>query len=269
MKKTLLLLALAAVSLLSAAENLLTVPVVEWKRDFRPGNRPDIYDIKDSEGVTRLRRFANSEFGRIYLDLPLKAGATYRLSYTESTEHGALTKMLVIFKGEDQKWREKTRLANYEPLVNGEWSTGVITFTVPGDVVETRLDFRIDSFGTVDLKDLSLTELTPGEAEAYRKSVEVKPFQPGNGSDYALVPGKYYRIRFDGRAAGEADGTLKMVFHGADGEFIKDGHITFWLRGGEWKPRSEVIAVSDNADGIRVSTDAAEVKDLVFEPLEK
>jgi|GEM_PF-3170765 len=269
MKKSLFLLAFCLLPALFAAENLLTIPLTDWKRDFRPDNRSDIYDVKASgDGVTRIRRFANSAFGRIYFDLPLKAGATYRLGYTQATEHGALTKMLVIFKGEDKKWREKTRLSNVEPLVNGEWSTGVVTFTVPDDVIETRIDFRLDSFGTVDLKDVALVELAPAEAEAYKKSIEVKPFQPGNGVDYVLEPGKYYRVRFQGNAAEGAEGTVNMVFHAPDGSFIKDGHITFFLRGKEPKAFSEVIAVSDNADGARVTVAGADVKNLALEPFE-
>jgi len=268
MKQILFLLALALFPALFAAENLLTAPLTDWKRDFRPDNRSDIYDVKASDNVTRIRRFANSTFGRVYFDLPLKAGATYRLNYTQTTEHGALTKMLVIFKGNDKRWHEKTRLSNVEPLVNGEWSTGVVTFTVPDDVIETRIDFRLDSFGTVDLKDLSLVELTPNEAEAYKKSIEVKPFQPGNGIDYALEPGTYYRIHFEGRATDKADGTVKMVFHAPDGSLIQDGYITFFLRGNEPKKFSEVIAVSDNADGVRVTITGVEGKDLVFEPFE-
>lgn len=269
MKRPLFLLAFCLLPALFAAENLLTIPLAEWKRDFRPDNRSDIYDVKASDdGVTRIRRFANSAFGRIYFDLPLKAGATYRLGYTQTTEHGALTKMLVIFKGEDKKWREKTRLSNVEPLVNGEWSTGTVTFTVPDDVIETRIDFRLDSFGTVDLKDVSLVELAPAEAEAYKKGIEVKPFQPGNGVDYALEPGKYCRVRFEGNAAEGAEGTVKMVFHAPDGSFIKDGHITFFLRGKEPKAFSEVIAVSDNADGARVTAAGVDVKNFTIEPLE-
>lgn len=269
MKKRLFLLTLSLLPALFAAENLLTVPLADWKRDFRPDNRKDIYDVEAfADGSTRIRRFANSIFGRIYFDLPLKAGATYRLNYAQTTKQGALTKMLVIFKGEDKKWREKTRLSNVEPLVNGEWATGTVTFTVPDDVIETRIDFRIDSFGTVDLKDLSLVELSPAEAEAYKKSIEIKPFQPGNGSDYALKPGKYYRVRFEGKAAGEADGTVNVVFHAPDGGFIRDGRITFFLRGNEPKKFAEPIAVSDNADGVRVTVAGAEVKDLAFEPFE-
>lgn len=269
MKKRLFLLASAFLPALFAAENLLTVPPVEWKRDFRPGNRKEIYDVKQLDaGATRIRRFANSDFGRIYRDLKLKPGATYRLSYTQTTEHGALTKMLVIFRGSDGKWREKNRLSCFEPLLNGEWTTGTMTFTVPEDAVETRIDFRIDSFGTVDLKGPCLTELTPAEAEAYRKSIEVKPFRPGTGGDHALVPGKYYKIRFDGRAAGDGAGTVKLVFHSPGGGFVRDGHITFYLRGGEKKAFSEIIAVSDNADGARVSIDGADVTGLAFEPIE-
>jgi len=269
MKKWLFLPAFCLLSVLFAAENLLTVPLTDWKRDFRPDNRSDIYDVKALDnGVTRIRRFPGSDFGRIYFDQPLKAGATYRLSYSQFTEHGALTKMLVIFKGEDKKWREKTRLSCFEPLVNGEWSTGVVTFTVPDDVIETRIDFRLDSFGTVDLKEVSLTELAPADAEAYKKSIEVKPFRPGSGGDYALEPGKYYRVRFEGRAAEGTEGTVNMVFHAPDGSFIKDGHLTFFLRDKEPKTFSEVIAVSDNADGARVTVAGAEVKEFAFEPFE-
>ena len=269
MKKLLFLLTFALLPALFAAENLLTAPLCEWKRDFRPGNRKEVYDVKQLDGgITRLRRFAGSSFGRIYQDLKLRPGNVYRLAYTQTTEHGALTKMLVIFKGPDGKWREKTRLSHCEPLVNGEWTTGTMTFQVPEDAVETRIDCRLDSFGTVDLKDVSLTELTPAEAEAYRKSTAVEPFRPGSGNDYALVPGGYCRVRFDGEAPAGNGGTVRIVFHSPDGSFIRDGHITFYLRGGEKKTFSEIIVVSDNADGARVTTGGVEIRNFVFEPYE-
>lgn len=159
-------------------ENLLSTPLADWQRDFRPAESKQIYDLKILEDRTRIRRFANSTFGRIYHDLKLEPGATYRLTYDQTTPHGALVKMLVIFRGEDGKWREKTRLSNYEPLVNGEWSTGTMVFRMPDDAREARIDFRIDSFGTVDLRNVSLVKLPESEAAAYWKKPKFPPSPP-------------------------------------------------------------------------------------------
>lgn len=262
----LVLMTITLLPALVAGENLLNIPPIDWKRDFRPGNRSDIYNVEASNGVTRIRRYPSSTFGRIYHDLKLKPGVTYRLRYLQTTEHGVLTKMLVIYKGQDGKWREKTRLSYYEPMVNGEWCTGVATFTVPEDVILTRIDYRIDSFGTVDLKDVSLTELSPAEAAAYKKSIEIKPFQPGNGTDYALKSGQYYRVRLEGNASGKADGTVKLVFHSPEGTFIQHDYLTFFLRGEKPQNFSEVIVIPDNADGARVTISGADVKNFSFEP---
>lgn len=265
----LILMTITLLPALVAAENLLTVSPTDWAQDFRPDNRSDVYHVEAGDGFTQILRYPSSTFGRIYYDLVLKPGATYRLSYSQTTKRGALTKMLVIFKGKDGKWREKTRLSCYEPLVNGEWSTGIITFTVPEDVILTRIDYRLDSFGTVELKDVSLTELSPAEAQAYQKSIEVKPFQPGNGTDYALDPGRYYRVRLDGQGQGKADGTVKMVFHAPNGDFIKHGYLIFFLRGNEAKKFAEVIVVPDNADGVRVTVKGADLSHFAFEPFKK
>lgn len=249
-------------------ENLLSTPLADWQRDFRPAESKQIYDLKILKDRTRIRRFANSTFGRIYHDLKLEPGATYRLTYDQTTPHGALVKMLVIFRGEDGKWREKTRLSNYEPLVNGEWSTGTMVFRMPDDAREARIDFRIDSFGTVDLRNVSLVKLPESEAAAYWKKAEIPPFTPGNGSDHALEPDRYYRITFDAVNPEKTPEKLKMVFHAAGGEFISPGEISFFVPAGEKKSFREVIVTAENIDGIRVDPGALEIRNLKFTPVE-
>ncbi len=260
-----LFFALALLPAFLGAANLLDTPPVEWKRDFRPDNRKDIYDVTALPGgTTRLRRFTNSAFGRIYRDLSLKPGAGYQLDYTQTTEHGVLTKMLVIFKGSDGKWREQTRLSFFEPLVNGEKATASIRFLVPEDAVETRIDYRLDSFGTVNLGNVSLTELSPEEAEAFRKSREVKPFTPGTGGDYALTPGKYYRVSFEGKKVNGETGEFKLRFHYPETGFHRDGHIYFFLREDRPVKTGEIIVVPDTADGCRAEIINAEIKAVSF-----
>ncbi len=263
MRAAVLLLALCGVN---AAENRIETPLVEWKRDFRPANREDLYHVSVQGEETRLLRRPGSNFGRIYHDLRVNPGAVYRVSCRQLTESGALVKLLVIFKGPDGKWREKTRLTDITPLVNGEWSEPSLTFAVPQDVREMRIDYRLDSFGTVLLKDMVLEELTSDAAAAWRKATAVPEFLPGeNAGDYALKPGAYYRVAF--RAAPEAgreEGRVRMVFHTSDKGFPRDGSLTFYCREAAGKEFREVIVVADNADGIRVTPEGAKVENLQF-----
>ncbi|MGE4564665.1 MAG: hypothetical protein AB7F32_07335, partial [Victivallaceae bacterium] len=204
-------------------------------------------------------------FGRVYFDLTLNRGRVYRLSCERMTEHGALAKLLVIFKGDDNKWRENTRLSNFEPLVNGEWSKAVMTFEVPADVKETRIDFRLDSYGVVEVRNMELRELSPEAADAWRKEVAVKPFQPGSEGDYALTPGAYYRITFHGTpAAGQAEGRLRLDFHSPEKDFVRDGSITFFCRDPKGREVSEIIVAADNVDGVRVRSENAVIGNLKF-----
>ena len=257
------LLFLAAAPLF-AAENLIKVPLAEWKQDFRTPN-PELYGVVAKDGVTEIKRLPGSIFGRIYYDCVLTPGKVYELSCDRLTERGALVKQLVIFKGNDNVWREKTRLSNYEPLVNGEWSKAVMTFEVPGDVKETRLDFRLDSYGVVMLKNMTLTELSPEAAAVWRKEVAVRPFQPGSEGDYILTPGAYYRITFCGAPAkGQTEGRLMLNFHSPEKDFVRDGSITFFCRDPRGREVSEIIVAADNVDGVRVKTENAEIGNLKF-----
>ncbi len=268
MKKLPAILVLLAAALAAGAGNLLPMPLSEWRRDFRPQEAGQICDVKEMDGFTRIRRFANSTFGRIYCDLPLEPGAVYRLAYDQTTSHGALVKMLVIFKGEDGKWREKTRLSGYEPLVNGEWSTGNMVFRMPDDAVEVRIDFRIDSFGTVDLRNVRLEKLSAEEAAAHEKSIAVRPFTPGQPGDHALEPDRYYRVTFDAVNPGGEAGKLKLIFHAAAGNFIEPGEISFFVPAGEKKSFREVIVTAGNIDGVRADPGPLTVADLKFTPVE-
>ena len=263
----LLPLAASAADASAVSKNLLPTPPVKWKQDFRTANQA-LYGVTEKDGVTQVKRLPGSVFGRVYCDLVLKRGQVYRLSCDRMTEHGALVKQLVIFKGDDNVWREKTRLSNYEPLVNGEWSKAVMTFEVPADVKETRIDFRLDSYGVVNLKNMTLVELSPEAAEAWRKEVAVKPFQPGGESDYRLTPGGSYRVTFRGAPArGHDEGKLVMTFHTPDKGFVRDGSITFFCRDPKGRDFNEVIVVADNVDGARVKIEDAVIDDLKFSEL--
>ena len=56
------------------------------------------------------------------------------------------------------------------PLVNGEWTAGKLVFQVPPDVNLARIDFRLDSAGTVELKDI----MTVCKEDALKEASESK-----------------------------------------------------------------------------------------------
>ena len=162
--------------------------------------------LSTGDGTVRFRRFAGAEFARLYQDVELERSAYYSLTYAQRTEHGALDKLLVIFRGADGKWREKSRLTDVTPLVNGEWTAGKLVFQVPPDVNLARIDFRLDSAGTVELKDIMLEKLDPADGKAYLDSLRPAPFQPGrNSGDLAVKSDSYQVIAF--AAQGGENGT--------------------------------------------------------------
>ena len=167
MKKFLLLSTLFALAALSQAGELLSPE--QWKHECRPERKLSTVKIA-GDGTVRFRRFAGAEFARLYQDVELERGAYYSLTYAQRTEHGALDKLLVIFRGDDGKWRDKSRLTDVTPLVNGEWTAGKLVFQVPPDVNLARIDFRLDSAGTVELKDI----MTVCKEDALKEASESK-----------------------------------------------------------------------------------------------
>ena len=95
-------------------ENLLSTPLADWQRDFRPAESKQIYDLKILEDRTRIRRFANSTFGRIYHDLKLEPGATYRLTYDREWAGGLRMTLRLT-----HEQNEPTGALFYQPLSAG------------------------------------------------------------------------------------------------------------------------------------------------------
>ena len=95
MKKFLLLSTLFALAALSQAGELLSPE--QWKHECRPERKLSTVKIA-GDGTVRFRRFAGAEFARLYQDVELECGAYYSLTYAQRTEHGALDKLLVIFR---------------------------------------------------------------------------------------------------------------------------------------------------------------------------
>ena len=95
MKKFLLLSTLFALAALSQAGELLSPE--QWKHECRPERKLSTVKIA-GDGTVRFRRFAGAEFARLYQDVELERSAYYSLTYAQRTEHGALDKLLVIFR---------------------------------------------------------------------------------------------------------------------------------------------------------------------------
>lgn len=265
MKKFLLLSALFALAALSQAGELLSPE--QWKHECRPERKLSTVKIA-GDGTVRFRRFAGAEFARLYQDVELERGAYYSLTYAQRTEHGALDKLLVIFRGADGKWREKSRLTDVTPLVNGEWTAGKLVFQVPPDVNLARIDFRLDSAGTVELKDIMLEKLDPADGKAYLDSLRPAPFQPGRNSGDLAVKSDSYQVIAFAVQGGENGGKVTVEFHDPERGWINRSLLTFFVPAGTKKEFREVTLIPENVNGLRFTAAGCEIDGLKLAELE-
>ena len=112
-----------------------------WKKEIRTA---DLGSVEVVDGAAKITRLPKSTFGRIYQDMAVEPGKYYTLTFRRFMDKGALAKALVIFRGPDNEWREKTRFTYQFPWRPGVWQQGKYTFKTSDDVNYLRLDFRLD-----------------------------------------------------------------------------------------------------------------------------
>ena len=92
-----------------------------WKKEIRTA---DLGSVEVVDGAAKITRLPKSTFGRIYQDMAVEPGKYYTLTFRRFMDKGALTKALVIFRGPDNAWREKTRFTYQFPWRPGVWQQG-------------------------------------------------------------------------------------------------------------------------------------------------
>ena len=214
-----------------------------WKKEIRTA---DLGSVEVVDGAAKITRLPKSTFGRIYQDMAVEPGKYYTLTFRRFMDKGALAKALVIFRGPDNEWREKTRFTYQFPWRPGVWQQGKYTFKTSDDVNYLRLDFRLDRNDfrrefeiSYMMDDVVLRLATEKEiADVTLPPPEQRPaYQPTD--DWRTVDGLVIR---DMDVAANANMTLKMqvpplekatelhvFFMDKDGNRIRNSLITFSL----------------------------------------
>ena len=240
----------AALSVSLTAAGIEIGNPADWEREFVPEKLAALEDI--GGGVTRFRRFSESTGARIFRDLKLQPGNCYVLTYLQSTTHGALDKVSVFFRQADGNWPKKGNFNDLTPLVNGEWTKGELWFQVPPGSGETRIAVILESFGTVELKELALREVKLAEYQAHCAALVPPPFQPGkNPDDIVVKSDSYQTVSFQAQAGKEKEGTVKIEFHQSDKKWYRCTRIVFFVPAGEQKEIRETLFIPENVDGLR------------------
>lgn len=233
----------------------------EWKYECRPEKKLSNLRI-DENGILQFRRYAGAKSARLYHDTALEPGAWYSLTFEQHTEHGALDLLLIIFRGKDGKWREKTRLSCVTPLVNGEWTPGRIVLQTPPDVDLARVDFRLDSAGTLNLRAVKLEKIDAATGEAYRAALRPAPFALDRSPlDLPVRSDSYQKITFTAQG-GESDGTVTVEFHDPTRGWINRSRMTIYIPAGIRRECREITLIPENVNGIRISPSGCAISNL-------
>ena len=131
-----------------------------------------------------------------------------------------------------------------------------------------RIDFRLDSAGTVELKDIMLEKLDPADGKAYLDSLRPAPFRPGrNSGDLAVKSDSYQEIAFAAQG-GENGGKVTVEFHDPERGWINRSLLTFFVPAGTKKEFREVTLIPENVNGLRFTAAGCEIDGLKLAELE-